>query len=123
MMMIAQLMVLVAEVGPRILDQVVIKRMIKSKAFFLAILLLGCSSATIQTKIKDADINMVQSCKFAGSVSGTSGFGGLAASHGVMNAKKEALQQAEQLGATHIVWVNISAGMAPYVSGNAYTCN
>lgn len=95
----------------------------KLLSIILFAFLSSCSSSPIKTSIKDADLNMVQPCKFAGSVSGTSGFGGLAASHGVVNAKKEALSQAEQLGATHIVWVNISAGMTPYVSGNAYTCN
>jgi hypothetical protein len=65
---------------------------------------------------------MVASCKYLGEVQGSSGWGNLAASAGMENAKTEARENASKLGATHVVWNNISGGMAPSVSGKAYQC-
>jgi hypothetical protein len=65
---------------------------------------------------------MVTSCKYVGEVQGSSGWGNLAASAGMENAKNEARENAAKLGATHIVWGNIAGGYSPYVSGKAYKC-
>jgi hypothetical protein len=72
--------------------------------------------------VADADENMVIGCKFVGQVQGSSGWGGLAASTGMENAKNEAREKAAQLGATHIVWQAISGNYTPYVTGHAYSC-
>lgn len=85
------------------------------------LLLASCSSSPKFT-VLDADENMVKSCSFIESVSGTSGVGGLFASQGVANAKNEARSQAADAGATHIVWSSVSGGMTASVSGNAYRC-
>lgn len=65
---------------------------------------------------------MVSSCKYLGEVQGSSGWGNLAASAGMENAKTEARENAARLGATHILWNAIAGGYAPYVSGKAYKC-
>ena len=84
----------------------------------------GC--ATVPSKkaenIQDADQQTVKNCEFVGNVSGTSGWGNLAASVGIKNAKNEAREQAAQLNATHIVWTSVLGGYSPSVSGNAYKC-
>lgn len=72
--------------------------------------------------VQDADQQSVVNCKFVGSVSGTSGWGNIAASAGINNAKNEAREQAAQLNATHIVWLSVAGGYGPAVSGNAYIC-
>lgn len=90
----------------------------------LVILLAGCATtpSPAAQNIMDADHSMVSSCKFIGSVSGSSGWGNLAASTGISNAKNEARAQAAKLGATHIVWLSVMGGYSPNVSGNAYKC-
>lgn len=99
---------------------------IKHKVALFFIVLLVCGCATTLSKnarpIIEADIQMVQNCKYLGDVNGSSGWGGLAASVGMENAKREALEKAAALGATHVVWVNIHGGFNPFVHGRAYKC-
>jgi len=73
-------------------------------------------------QIHDADMATVKNCKYVGDVHGSSGWGNIAASTGIQNAKNEAREQATSMGATHIVWNNISGGYSPYVSGKSYRC-
>lgn len=84
----------------------------------------GCATtlSPSATKILDADAKMVDGCTYVGDVHGSSGWGNLAASTGIQNAKNEAVEKAAALGATHILWTNISGGYSPYVSGCAYRC-
>ncbi len=84
----------------------------------------GCAVApsAAASHVLEADAKMVASCKFVGEVQGSSGWGNLAASAGMSNAKNEARDNAAKLGATHIVWDNIAGGYSPYVSGKAYKC-
>jgi hypothetical protein len=65
---------------------------------------------------------MVAGCTFLGQVQGSSGWGNLAASQGMENARNEAQEQAAELGATHVVWSNVSGGYSPYATGRAYRC-
>ncbi|ASP48213.1 hypothetical protein B5D82_10860 [Cognaticolwellia beringensis] len=65
---------------------------------------------------------MIMGCVFLGDVHGSSGWGGLASSQGMQNSKNEALEKASDLGATHIVWSNISGGYSPSAFGKAYKC-
>lgn len=74
------------------------------------------------SRVADADQGMVAGCQFVGEVQGSSGWGGLAASTGMENAKNEAREKAAKLGATNIIWHSIAGGYAPYVSGRAYSC-
>ncbi|MBT2144199.1 DUF4156 domain-containing protein [Rhodanobacter sp. LX-100] len=73
-------------------------------------------------RVADADQSMVAGCKFVGEIQGSSGWGGVAASTGMENARNEAREKAAKLGATNIVWQSIAGGYAPYVSGRAYSC-
>ena len=65
---------------------------------------------------------MVASCKYLADVQGSSGWGNLAASAGMENSKNEARENAAKLGATHVVWNQVSGGYAPYATGKAYKC-
>ncbi len=84
----------------------------------------GCSTTASLSamNVQSADENSVESCQYLGDVQGSSGFGGLAATQGMENSKVEAKEGAAQLGATHIVWMNISGGYSPSVFGKAYKC-
>jgi hypothetical protein len=95
-----------------------IQRLAVSTLTALSLLCGGCATtpSASAAKVADADENMV------GQVQGSSGWGGLAASTGMENAKNEAREKAAQLGATHIVWQAISGNYTPYVTGHAYSC-
>ena len=102
----------------------------KNAQFLCAIILMclalsGCATtlSSQAMRIHDADSNMIRNCKYIGEVHGSSGWGNIAASTGIQNAKNEAREQASAMGATHIVWTNISGGYSPFVSGKAYSCN
>jgi len=84
----------------------------------------GCAVApsAAAARVQEADAQMVSSCKYLGEVQGSSGWGNLAASAGMENAKTEARENAAKLGASHILWNAIAGGYAPYVSGKAYKC-
>jgi hypothetical protein len=90
----------------------------------VALLCSGCATTPSSRAgiVKDADERFVANCQFVGNVTGTSGWGNLAASTGINNAKNEAREQAAQLNATHIWWQSIEGGYSPKVSGNAYIC-
>lgn len=90
----------------------------------LSILFTGCSTSLSPQAInvKDADFRTVENCQFAGDVHGSSGWGNLAASTGIQNAKNEAREQAAALGATHVIWGGLAGGYSPYVSGKTYIC-
>jgi len=99
-----------------------------SAAIGLAIVVVasfsGCatSPSTAAARVQEADNQMVAGCKYLGDVQGSSGWGNLAASAGMENAKNEARDSAAKLGATHVVWNNITGGYSPYVSAKAYKC-
>ena len=65
---------------------------------------------------------MVEGCTYIGNVHGSSGWNDFLPSTGMKNAKNEAIENAAALGATHILWSNISGGYSPYVSAQAYIC-
>jgi hypothetical protein len=73
--------------------------------------------------IVDADLHMVENCKYIGSFVGTSGTGNLAQAIGITNAKNEVREKAALNGATHVMWTEVIGGYSPYVNGRAYICN
>lgn len=73
--------------------------------------------------VQSADSRMVEDCIFLGDVHGSSGWGGLAASQGMINSRNETLEQAARIGATHVVWGNITGGFSPSAYGKAYNCS
>ena len=91
-----------------------------------AVLLSSLACATTRSaaaaRVQEADATMVAGCTYLGEVSGTSGWGGLAASTGIENAKNQALEQAAKKGATAVVWNALAGGWGPSVSGKAYRC-
>lgn len=89
--------------------------------WLLLLLLTGCAT-TPPSAVRDADEAMAAQCRFVGEVSATSGWGGIAASHGIEAAKGSARTKAAALGATHIVWHPLGSAWSPAVSGRAYSC-
>ncbi|HEX5960740.1 MAG TPA: DUF4156 domain-containing protein [Rhodanobacteraceae bacterium] len=100
-------------------------RIVTLSATLFTIALAGCAVTPTREAlaVQDADAAMVKGCAFVGEVTGTSGWGGLAASAGEANAQNEAREKAAKLGATNIVWDSLRAGYAPSVSGKAYRCD
>jgi len=90
----------------------------------LALIISGCATSRSvgASRIQEADSATVSGCMYLGEVHGSSGWGNLAASVGMENAKNEAWERASELGATHIVWNQIMGGYSPSVSGKAYLC-
>jgi len=88
------------------------------------LILPGCATTLSQSaaRVKDADMRMVENCQYVGEVHGSSGWGNLAASTGIENAKNETREKVAAMGASHVVWAGISGGYSPYVSGKAYLC-
>ena len=82
--------------------------------------LAGCAASEAANHVRDADERMVANATYLGDVSGTSGWGNLAASAGIANAKNEAREQAAKLGADCIVWTSTTGGYSPTVTGRAY---
>ena len=91
----------------------------------LIALLAGCATilSARAAKIADTDETSVAGCEFVGQVNGSSGWGNLATSTEMEEARNEARVNAAKLGATDIVWRSVSVGYSPYVSGTAYVCN
>lgn len=85
----------------------------------------GCATrmSASAAAVQGADEGQVAGCKFLGEVQGSSGWGNIAASKGMDNARNEAQEKAAKLGATHIVWMNISGGYSPFAIGRAYDCS
>lgn len=84
----------------------------------------GVSSAHYDGPIRTADAASVENCEFLSDVIGTSGFYGMFAKQGVINARHAAYAEAEKLGATHVVWTSTdSAYGGTQAHGLAYRCH
>jgi hypothetical protein len=90
-----------------------------------SVLVTGCATSLSKEghSVQAADERMVANCTFLGEVQGSSGWGNLAASQGMQNARNEAQEEAAKLGATHVVWMNIAGGYSPFAVGRAYKCS
>jgi uncharacterized protein YcfL len=88
------------------------------------LLMTGCTTSLSAraVKVQDADMTIMERCKFVADVQGSSGWVNLAASAGMQNAKNEAREQAAEMGATHIIWTGVAGGYSPYATGKAYIC-
>lgn len=93
----------------------------------VALVLTGCVSARSEAAaaIRDADDAMVAGCTFLGTVSGSSMMSAGAAEKGRKNAKTAALEDAAGMGATHIVWTDVSTVFqgGSSATGKAYRCS
>lgn len=56
---------------------------------------------------------------FLGEVQGSSGWGNLASSTGMQNAKNEVHEMAAEMGATHVIWSGAQVRYSPFATGNA----
>jgi hypothetical protein len=95
----------------------------------------GCATtkSANAAKVLESELREVSPCEYIGDVYGTSNWGGKAAATGINNAKNKALEQAAEMGATHIVWTAIyggprdtgytGSGPSSFVSGRAYRCD
>lgn len=89
----------------------------------LALSLAGCATAltTEAARITQVDRNdrtTVKDCKTMGEVVGTSSYGGLFMQEaGKSYAKNQAMNEAANMGATHVVWTTAEGG---FFGGKAY---
>lgn len=89
-----------------------------------ALLLLMSISAVAPAQVRDADDRMVANCEYLQDVQGTSGWGGAwGAGAGINGAKKSARKKAAQLGATHVVWGQITSKGTTHIQARAYRCS
>lgn len=87
------------------------------------IMVLAVGTTAAAGDIRDADDHMVQNCEYLQDVQGKSGWGGaFGTGAGINGAKKSARKQAAKLGATHIVWGQITPSGMTYIQGRAYRC-
>jgi hypothetical protein len=96
-----------------------------SAILILTVCLFACASAIpIQVPgIQVADEAHVAGCTYLDNVHGASGLYGMFASKGLENARFEALRQAKDIGATHVVWVPTAQGHgSSQASARAYRC-
>jgi hypothetical protein len=89
--------------------------------------LAACNSFThaprYQGEVVATDAGNVTACRYLSELRGNSGLTGLFAPKGVDNVKQGLLQQAEALGATHVVWDQSSALRDnTSLSAKAYRC-
>ncbi len=71
--------------------------------------------------VRPAYPEMVTECVFLGGVTATSDL--IYTPLGKQKAKYKALDEAAQLGATHIVWVELSQAVQPTAKGRIYRCD
>ncbi|ADE13328.1 conserved hypothetical protein [Nitrosococcus halophilus Nc 4] len=78
-----------------------------------------------QFSIQQVTPSKVTHCELIGDVKGSSGWGRIAIRAWAGKAKHQALQQAKNLGATHVVWSRFhnGYGSGPYAYGEAYNCS
>jgi hypothetical protein len=95
----------------------------------LLLALLTCSCATTLSararKVQEVSDSpeLVQRCVFLGSVQGQSTLGGMYQATAAANAHNDALEQAADMGATHIVWTEQAVGYSgATVRGKALNC-
>ena len=86
---------------------------------------VGCATTLSQRamSVKVTDGASVSACEVVGEVSGSSSWGGASGGTGVENSKMEALNEAGELGATHVVWKSMYSVIGSSVDGVAYRCS
>lgn len=98
----------------------------QSFALILAALIVSACAANPSPAVRgiqETDASRVKGCEPLGGIHGSSILGGLAASTAMGNAKNEALEQAVEKGATHVVWGNVEGNYnGASASGQAYRC-
>lgn len=96
--------------------------------------LTGCAPklSPPPSRVIEADTKMVEGCQYLGDVHGSSNVSDMLSGWrtaadsmliGIQDAKFEALQEAQSLGATHVVWISVIRSFSPKVTGRAYNCD
>ena len=102
-----------------------------SAAFIALGLLLGAAGCEklpqSPLKLLDPGVKVVEqwqvsACEFVGEVEGRALTRHAQGSEPLSMAKGDALQQAANLGATHLVWKELTKGPQPRAVGRAYRC-
>ena len=98
-----------------------------SRRFLLLPLLLvafGCASRLSEQGllVKEATAEQVKNCEFLGTVTASSGWGGLAANAGMQSVVNQLKNKAGQLGSTHIVLNYVAGGYTPTGTAAAHRC-
>lgn len=88
----------------------------------LALSALFSLSAVTARAVEIAAAAEVDHCKYLGEVRGFSGWGKMRTKTSQDKARQEALEKADSLGATHVVWDNSSGVFHQYANGKAYSC-
>lgn len=96
----------------------------------LALSLTGCATALTHeasriTQVDRNDSATIKGCKNVGEVTGTSSYGGLFMQEAGKNyAKNAAMNEAANMGATHVVWTTAEGGFfGGKAFGVAYKCS
>ena len=91
----------------------------------LAAFLESCAANTQMQapKVQSADEAMVSGCRYLDNVHGSSGLYGVFAQRGFENARSDVLSKAQEIDATHVVWIPTSQGYgSSQAEGKAYRC-
>ena len=83
--------------------------------FICLFLLISCAATSKAKKIVEIDPNMTSDCTFLRTVHGYSEWA-------LTFAKNEALNEAAELGATHILWTDLRTADVNNATGRAYRC-
>ncbi len=88
-------------------------------------MLVGCATPMKANSISEVDeIKNIDKCNSLGVVTGADAIMvGLLASKGSANAKAKAMNQAVDLGATHIIWSQRGTSITNEWYGKTYKCN
>lgn len=85
--------------------------------FICLFLLISCAASPAAKKIVEIDPIMPTNCTFIGVVHGYSAWT-------LTSAKNHALNDAAELGATHIAWTYLNVGLeGANATGRAYRCH
>lgn len=93
-----------------------------NKQAWLATALVSLLISNVQANVEIAKSEQIQSCQALSRIEGSSGYG--KHPNWQIPAKHHALQQAEQLGATHVVWERTMpiTGFNGIIVAQAYQC-
>ena len=90
---------------------------------FSTVVLLGCTTYPNKFQIQHVEAIDGERCKLRGMIEGSSLAGQMISGVDVETAKSRALNQAEALRATHVIWTEVESSYEGTVAiGEAYQC-
>ena len=102
--------------------------MVRAVALLLPLSCAACAtsvgSSASHSGVIVASEDAVKACKFLGDIHGVSPFYGIFAAPALASSREAAMQQAKNLGASHVTWANANTNYgSTSISGNAYKCD